>query len=43
MRPMGSYRMPHFLRVTVGTEAENTRFLTALDTVLAAASADTAS
>lgn len=43
VRPMGSYRMPHFLRVTVGTEAENTRFLTALDTVLAAASADTAS
>jgi histidinol-phosphate aminotransferase len=34
VRPMGSYAMPNFLRVTVGTEAENTRFLSALREVL---------
>ncbi len=35
VRPMGSYQMPHYLRVTVGTAAENDRFLTALDEALA--------
>lgn len=37
VRPMGSYEMPDFLRVSVGTEAENTRLLAALDGVLASA------
>ncbi len=36
VRPMKSYDLAQFLRVTVGTEAENTRFLTALKAVLAA-------
>jgi histidinol-phosphate aminotransferase len=35
VRPMKSYELPQFLRVTVGTEAENTRFLAALKEVLA--------
>ncbi len=35
VRPMKSYAMPQFLRVTVGLEAENTRFLAALKEVLA--------
>lgn len=35
VRPMGSYSLPQFLRVTVGTEAQNTRFLDALKAVLA--------
>jgi histidinol-phosphate aminotransferase len=35
VRPMKSYALPQFLRVTVGTEAENTRFLAALKEVLA--------
>lgn len=35
VRPMGSYGLPQFLRVTVGTEAQNTRFLDALKAVLA--------
>lgn len=34
VRPMASYAMPNFLRVTVGTERENDRFLTALKSVL---------
>lgn len=34
VRPMASYELPQFLRVTVGTEAENTRFLAALKQVL---------
>lgn len=34
VRPMGSYDMPEFLRVTVGREEENTRFLNALLNVL---------
>jgi histidinol-phosphate aminotransferase len=37
VRPMKSYDLPQFLRVTVGTEAENTRFLNALKEVLAGA------
>ena len=37
VRPMASYDLPQFLRVTVGTEAENTRFLKALEDVLAGA------
>jgi histidinol-phosphate aminotransferase len=34
VRPMASYELPQFLRVTVGTEVENTRFLAALRAVL---------
>jgi len=34
VRPIASYGMPEYLRVTVGTEAENTRFLGALEAVL---------
>ncbi|WP_029920575.1 histidinol-phosphate transaminase [Nevskia soli] len=30
VRPMGSYLLPNFLRVSIGTEAENDRFLAAL-------------
>jgi histidinol-phosphate aminotransferase len=36
VRPMGSYAMPSFLRVTVGTQHENDRFLSALKAVLKA-------
>ena len=34
VRPMGGYRLPGHLRVTVGTAAQNERFLAALATVL---------
>jgi len=34
VRPVTNYGMPDFLRVTIGTKAENERFLTALKTVL---------
>ena len=34
VRPMKSYELPQFLRVTVGTEAENSRLLAALKQVL---------
>lgn len=37
VRPLASYQMPTFLRVTVGTEAENDRFLAALAGILATA------
>lgn len=37
VRPMASYDMPHFLRLSVGTEAENDRFLAALDGVMGTA------
>jgi histidinol-phosphate aminotransferase len=37
VRPMKSYALPQFLRVTVGLEAENTRFLDALKAVLVGA------
>lgn len=33
VRPLGAYDMPHHLRVTVGTSAENARFLQALQKV----------
>ena len=36
VRPMASYQMPTWLRVSIGTNAENTRFLAALKEVLAA-------
>jgi histidinol-phosphate aminotransferase len=36
IRPMASYGLPNFLRVSIGTERENARFLTALKEVLAA-------
>ena len=36
VRPMASYQMPTFLRVSIGTERENNRFLEALKAVLAA-------
>lgn len=35
VRPLGVYAMPHHLRISVGTDAENTRFLRALKKVLA--------
>ncbi|MEK1939064.1 MAG: histidinol-phosphate transaminase [Pseudomonas sp.] len=35
VRPVANYGMPNFLRVTIGTAAENTRFLIALTKVLA--------
>ncbi|MHA7834943.1 MAG: aminotransferase class I/II-fold pyridoxal phosphate-dependent enzyme, partial [Algiphilus sp.] len=38
VRPMASYAMPHFLRITVGTVEQNDRLLQALDSVLARAS-----
>jgi histidinol-phosphate aminotransferase len=31
VRPIGGYGMPEWLRVTIGTEIENLRFLEALD------------
>ncbi|MGH8529208.1 MAG: histidinol-phosphate transaminase [Nevskiales bacterium] len=34
VRPLASYKMPDFLRITVGTEAQNTRCLSALAEVL---------
>jgi histidinol-phosphate aminotransferase len=34
-RPLANYGMPNHLRVTVGLEAENARFLAALERVLA--------
>lgn len=42
VRPMASYAMPHYLRVSVGAEAENTRFLEALDGLLGEQAAETA-
>jgi len=35
VRPVGNYDLPAWLRVTVGTEAENARFLAALAPALA--------
>lgn len=35
VRPMGSYALPEYLRVTVGSESDNTRFLNTLKDVLA--------
>lgn len=37
VRPVKPYGLPEWIRVTVGTEAQNNRFLTALDAVLAIA------
>ena len=37
VRPLGPYKMPRHIRVTIGTEAENSRFLQALDIVTRAA------
>jgi histidinol-phosphate aminotransferase len=34
VRPIGGYGMPNHLRVSVGLESENERFLTALETVM---------
>ena len=34
VRPIGSYGLPEYLRVSIGTEAENARFLTALEAVM---------
>ena len=34
VRPIASYGMPEFLRVTIGTESENDRFLSALATIV---------
>jgi histidinol-phosphate aminotransferase len=35
VRPLGGYAMPQHLRVTIGREAENQRFLAALGKALA--------
>ncbi|MDH3343333.1 MAG: aminotransferase class I/II-fold pyridoxal phosphate-dependent enzyme, partial [Gammaproteobacteria bacterium] len=35
VRPVGNYNMPEFLRITIGTEAQNQRFIKALTEVLA--------
>jgi histidinol-phosphate aminotransferase len=35
VRPVANYELPEFLRVTIGTPAQNTRFLGALEAVLA--------
>ena len=35
VRPVGNYDLPTWLRVTVGTEAENARFLMSLAPALA--------
>jgi histidinol-phosphate aminotransferase len=34
VRPVANYGMPQYLRITIGTEAENARFLAALETAL---------
>jgi len=34
VRPMGGYKLPEWLRVTVGTPAENRRFISALEALL---------
>lgn len=34
VRPMGGYRLPEWLRVSVGTPAENQRFISALEALL---------
>jgi len=34
VRPVANYEMPEYLRVSIGTEAENKAFITALTTVL---------
>jgi len=34
IRPLGIYEMPHHLRVTVGLESQNKRFLEALELTL---------
>jgi histidinol-phosphate aminotransferase len=34
VRPLGGYRLPHHLRVTVGTAEDNRKFLAALEAVL---------
>ncbi len=34
VRPIGGYGMPEWLRVTIGTEAENQRFIEAMDKVV---------
>jgi histidinol-phosphate aminotransferase len=36
VRPLASYGMPRHLRVTIGLESENTRFLAALERALSA-------
>ena len=34
LRPIGGYSLPEWLRVTIGTEPENARFLEALEKAL---------
>jgi len=36
VRPVGPYQMPHHLRVSIGTEAQNQKFIHALEKVLSA-------
>ena len=35
VRPVGNYNMPEFLRITIGTEAQNQRFIKSLSEILA--------
>jgi histidinol-phosphate aminotransferase len=35
VRPLGAYAMPEHLRVTVGLESENSRFLESLERAIA--------
>jgi len=35
VRPMAGYQLPEFIRISVGTPAENSRCLAALEKVLA--------
>jgi histidinol-phosphate aminotransferase len=34
VRPVANYKMPHYLRVTIGTEDENSYFIKSLKKVL---------
>jgi len=34
LRPLANYKMPHHLRITVGTEQQNLQLLNALEQVL---------
>jgi histidinol-phosphate aminotransferase len=34
VRPLANYNLPHHLRITIGTMEQNTRCLSALDTII---------
>jgi histidinol-phosphate aminotransferase len=35
VRPIGGYKLPQHLRVSIGLESENARFLTVLESIVA--------